>query len=122
MKQAQSARTSRLNGRWWINPSAKQGWYSRTDRPRNPVQIDLDQSALWLAATGLRTLLGVVGFMVLLPFRLVFSLIAWLGRVTALVIGFCLMVAGMALLAGPFFWFGIPLFIIGLVLTLRCLD
>lgn len=60
--------------------------------------------------------------MVLLPFRLVFSLIAWLGRLTALVLGFGLMVVGMALLAGPFFWFGIPLFIVGLVFTLRCLD
>jgi hypothetical protein len=60
--------------------------------------------------------------MILLPFRLVFSLIAWLGRLTALVVGFCLMVVGMAVLAGPFFWFGIPLFIVGLVLTFRCLD
>jgi hypothetical protein len=53
---------------------------------------------------------------------MVFQLIAWLGRVTALLLGFCLMVMGMAFLAGPFFWFGIPLFVVGLVLTLRCLD
>jgi hypothetical protein len=32
------------------------------------------------------------------------------------------MVAGIALGAGPLFWIGVPLFIIGLVLTLRCLD
>ena len=53
---------------------------------------------------------------------LVLGLIAWLGRLTGVVVGFVLMVVGMALLAGPLFIIGIPLFIIGLVLTLRCLD
>jgi hypothetical protein len=63
---------------------------------------------LWLAVT--------------LPFRLIFWVIAWLGRLTALALGFLLMVVGIALWAGPFFYVGIPLFIVGLVLTLRCLD
>ncbi len=65
-------------------------------------------AAIWLVAT--------------LPFRLVFWMIAWMGRLAALVLGFSLMVVGMALWAGPLFFLGIPLFLIGLVLTLRCLD
>ena len=60
--------------------------------------------------------------MVTLPFRLVFWLIAWLGRLTGLAVGFSLMVVGMVFLAGPLFLIGIPLFLIGLVLTLRCLE
>jgi hypothetical protein len=66
--------------------------------------------------------LGFVWFLVTLPFRLVFGMIAWLGRLTGVALGFGLMVAGMFLLAGPLFIVGIPLFILGLVLTLRCLD
>ena len=37
-------------------------------------------------------------------------------------LGFSLMVVGMALWAGPLFFVGIPIFLVGLVLTLRCLD
>jgi len=68
------------------------------------------------------TLVAVLWFVVSLPFRLVFWTIAWLGRLTAVVLGFTLMVVGMALWAGPLFFVGIPLFLVGLVLTLRCLD
>jgi hypothetical protein len=63
-----------------------------------------------------------VWFILTVPFRLVFRLVAWLGRITALLVGFSLMVVGMALWAGPFFWIGIPLFVSGLVLTLHCLE
>jgi hypothetical protein len=63
-----------------------------------------------------------VWFVLSLPFRLIFWTIAWLGRLTAMVLGFTLMVVGMALWAGPFFLVGIPIFLVGLVLTLRCLD
>ena len=69
------------------------------------------------------TLFGGSWFVVSLPFRLVFWTIAWLGRMTALVFGFALMVVGVALWAGgPLFVIGVPLFLVGLVLTLRCLD
>jgi len=51
-----------------------------------------------------------------------FWLIALLGRLTGVILGFLLMVVGMALWASPLFVVGIPLFVIGLVLTLRCLD
>jgi hypothetical protein len=57
-----------------------------------------------------------------LPFRLMFSIAAWLGRIAALLLGFTLMVAGTALLAGPLLPVGIPLFLLGLVFTLRCLE
>jgi hypothetical protein len=67
-------------------------------------------------------MLAAVWFLVTLPFRLIFWLIAWAGRLTAVLLGFSLMVVGMALWAGPFFFIGIPLFLVGLVLTLRCLD
>jgi hypothetical protein len=67
-------------------------------------------------------LFRAVWFLVALPFRLVFWTIAWLGRMTGVVLGFLLMVVGVALLAGPLFILGIPLFVVGLVLTLRCLG
>jgi hypothetical protein len=56
------------------------------------------------------------------PFRLLFWALAWLGRLTAVVVGFVLMVVGIALLPGPLFIIGIPLFVVGMVLTLRCLE
>jgi len=70
----------------------------------------------------------IVGFLracwyaITLPFRAVFWIIALLGRLTGVILGFSLMVVGMALWAGPFFIIGIPLFIIGLLVTLRCLG
>jgi hypothetical protein len=67
-------------------------------------------------------LLTALWFMVALPFRMIFWVIAWLGRLTAIMLGFSLMVVGIALWAGPFFFIGIPFFLVGLVLTLRCLD
>ena len=68
------------------------------------------------------TLLSAIWFTISLPFRLVFWLIALLGRLTGVILGFLLMVVGMALWASPLFIVGIPLFVIGLVLTLRCLE
>jgi hypothetical protein len=70
----------------------------------------------------MRGVLAVVWFLITLPFRLVIGIISLLGRLTGIILGFALMVVGMALWAGPFFIIGIPLFIIGLVLTLRCLG
>ena len=67
-------------------------------------------------------LCGAAWFLATLPLRLAFWIIAWLGRLTGIAIGFSMMVAGMFFLAGPFFLIGIPLFLIGLVLTLRCLE
>jgi hypothetical protein len=67
-------------------------------------------------------LLAAAWFVATLPFRLVFWVLAVLGRLAGIAVGFTLMVAGMFFLASPFFLIGIPLFVIGLVLTLRCLE
>ena len=128
MKQVQSGPSSHLiagRGRWWpIGPGA----------PR-PMGLEAHRAPVGSAGVGAtvadlawwtgRTVLAIVGaawFLVTLPFRLVFWLIALLGRITGIVVGFSLMVAGMFFLAGPLFLIGIPLFAIGLVLTLRCLE
>jgi hypothetical protein len=84
---------------------------------RNPAQ---PRSWSW---TGIVVaVLSATWFAISLPFRLVFWLIAWLGRVAGVILGFLLMVIGMALWASPLFIVGIPLFVVGLVLTLRCLE
>lgn len=57
-----------------------------------------------------------------LPFRLLAWVVELLGRLAALIVGFSLMVVGVALWAGMFFVFGVPIFIIGLLLTLRALG
>ena len=71
-----------------------------------------------------RLTVGVVAaiwYLITLPFRLLIGIIGILGRLAGIILGFSLMVVGMALWAGPLFILGIPLFIIGLLLTLRCL-
>jgi hypothetical protein len=70
-------------------------------------------------------LMGVVAaiwYLITLPCRLLIGIIGILGRLAGIILGFSLMVVGMALWAGPLFILGIPLFIIGLLLTLRCLG
>jgi hypothetical protein len=67
-------------------------------------------------------LFGTIWWVVLLPFRLLFRLVEWLGRLTALALGFALMVLGVALWAVPLFIIGIPVFIVGLLITVRSLD
>lgn len=67
-------------------------------------------------------MLGAIWTILTLPFRLVVAVLDLLGRLTGLIIGFTLMVLGAALGAGPFFPIGIPLFLIGLLLTLRSLG
>ncbi len=56
------------------------------------------------------------------PFRVIGWLVATVGRLVGFVIGFTFMVVGIALSAGALFPFGIPLFIVGLLLTLRSLG
>jgi hypothetical protein len=70
----------------------------------------------------LEGLFNIVWFAVSLPVRLVIGIISLLGRLAGIFLGFALMVVGMALWAGPLFVLGIPLFLVGLFLTLRCLS
>jgi hypothetical protein len=123
MKQAQSG-TSRYPspGRWWAREAAASRLLASSHSRLSP-EVRSPSPALarsWGRAIG--NLLGAAWFLITFPFRLVFWTIAWLGRLTGVVAGFLLMVIGMALLAGPFFIIGIPLFLLGLVLTLRCLE
>ena len=66
--------------------------------------------------------LGALWAVVTLPFRLLRRVVEMLGRLTALAIGFTLMVVGVAFWAGPLPVAGVPLFIVGLLLTLRSLE
>ena len=75
-----------------------------------------------LVITAIETVCATVWFVLTLPFRLVYGLLALLGRAAGVVIGLTLMVVGAALCAGPFLIVGAPLFLIGLLLTLRCLG
>ena len=63
-------------------------------------------------------------WVVTLPLRLLFRTVEMLGRATALILGFLLMVVGVALFSAGSIWmvFGIPLFVVGLVVTLRSRD
>jgi hypothetical protein len=70
----------------------------------------------------MEAVLGAIWAILTFPFRVVGWVVDLLGRLSGLLIGFTLMVLGAALGAGPLFMIGIPLFIIGLVLTLRCLG
>jgi hypothetical protein len=82
----------------------------------------VDDRGSWFWAETFWSVLGTLWYVITAPFRLVFWTVAWVGRVTAALFGFCLMVVGIALGAGPLFFLGIPLFLVGLVLTLKCLD
>jgi hypothetical protein len=61
-------------------------------------------------------------FLVTLPIRLIAWMVSLIGRAAGIAIGFTFMVLGMALMAGPFALLGVPLFLVGLFLTLRCLG
>ena len=67
-------------------------------------------------------MLGVIWSILTLPIRLLGWTVDFLSRLTGLGIGFALMVVGVALGAGPSMAMGIPVFVIGLLLTLRSLG
>jgi hypothetical protein len=123
MKQAQSE-TSRYHpaGSWWTGDPNTPRNQRRADKPSGATTLELQQSSTWAFGQIFVGIVAGVWFLLTLPFRLIFWLIAWAGRLTAVLLGFSLMVVGMALWAGPLFFIGIPLFLVGLVLTLRCLD
>ena len=59
---------------------------------------------------------------VVLPFRLIVWVLALLGRLAVLAVGFSLMVFGAALLPSSLFFVGLPVFGLGLVMTLRSVE
>ena len=125
MKQAQSGTSpssSVLAGRWSsIGSGAPRPMGLARHRPSARLGGPVSTAASWLGRAVL-ALLAALWFIVTLPFRLVFWVMAVLGRLAGIAVGFTLMVVGMFFLASPFFLIGIPLFLIGLVLTLRCLE
>ena len=65
---------------------------------------------------------GVIWSILTLPIRLLGWTGELLSRLVGLGLGFALMVVGVALGAGPSMILGVPVFVIGLVLTLRSLG
>jgi hypothetical protein len=94
----------------------------RADGPFGPAVQEMAPRNSWSWGLTLVALVGSLWFLITLPFRLVFWVIAWLGRLTGAALGFSFMVVGIALMAGPLYIIGIPLFLVGLVVTLRCLE
>jgi hypothetical protein len=123
MKQAQS-RTSRHatpGGDWPRGGGALRGWRS-VDEPHGIKVRGLERPGAVSWVEVCLSVLGTVWTLVTLPLRLIFWTIAWVGRLAAILLGFSLMVVGIALWAGPLFFLGIPLFLVGLVLTLKSLG
>ena len=67
-------------------------------------------------------MIGTLWFVLTMPLRLVFWTFEMLGRLFGLGVGFVMMVGGAALWSGPLYPIGIPLFAVGLLLTLRNLG
>jgi hypothetical protein len=86
-------------------PRAEASRWLDSPRPRNPITLFF--TAIWAIVT--------------LPFRLVFGVFGLVGRLMILSIGFSLMVLGAAMSAGPLAMLGIPVFIFGLILSMRSL-
>ena len=88
---------------------------SRRARVRPTTAVGADRATLY-------PMLGAIWILLTLPFRIVAGVFDFLSRALGLVLGFALMVAGVALGAGPSLIVGVPIFVVGLVITLRCLD
>jgi hypothetical protein len=56
------------------------------------------------------------------PFRLIAAIVAFCGRTLGVLFGFALMVIGVALCSGTIYLLGLPVFIVGLLMTLKCLG
>ena len=65
---------------------------------------------------------GMIWSIVTLPIRILGWTADFASRLAGLVLGFALMVLGVAIGAGPSPALGVPIFIIGLLLTLRSLG
>lgn len=67
-------------------------------------------------------MLEVLWSILTFPFRLVGWTVGLFGRLIGVVVGFALMVVGVALCASSWLIVGLPLFVIGLIVTLRSLG
>lgn len=67
-------------------------------------------------------MLGAIWSFLTFPFRVIAMFVALCGRMIGVISGFALMVVGVALCSGALYPLGLPMFVIGLVVTLRCLG
>lgn len=67
-------------------------------------------------------MIGAVWSVLTLPFRLIAGLVALCGRMIGVITGFALMVVGVAFCSGALYPLGLPMFVIGLIMTLKCLG
>jgi hypothetical protein len=67
-------------------------------------------------------MLGVLWSLVTLPFRLIGWAVELVGRAVGVGLGFVLMVLGVALCAAQWLPLGLPLFVVGLIVALKCLG
>lgn len=66
-------------------------------------------------------MLAVLWSIVTLPFRLIGRAVELVGRFVGAAIGFVLMVVGVAICAARFWPIGLPLFLVGLLITMKSL-
>jgi hypothetical protein len=105
--------------------SAPDPWIELPSRGPRPFRVQRDEASRWLDAPRPRDpitfLFTAIWGIATLPFRLVFGVFGLVGRLAVLSIGFSLMVLGAAMSAGPMAMLGIPVFIFGLILSMRSL-
>ena len=104
-----------MSGGWLGTPRAK------SEAPTLPIR-STKPSALFSVVLAVGLALRMAWAAVVLPFRLIVWVLALLGRLAALAVGFSLMVLGAALLPSSLFFVGLPVFGLGLVMTLRSVE
>jgi hypothetical protein len=65
---------------------------------------------------------GTIWTILTLPIRIIVWIVDFLARATGLAVGFALMVLGVAVGAGPLWLLGVPIFAVGLIVTLKSLG
>jgi hypothetical protein len=121
-KQAESEPTGYTSiGRSWHAATDVSPTQKRAAERFGPTVEQLEQSTSGSWGSVFVAVLGKLLFIISLPFRVVFWTIAWLGRMAVSSLGFVFMVLGVVLWAGPSWFFGILLFLAGLVLLLKSL-
>jgi hypothetical protein len=105
--------------------SAPDPWIELPSRGPRPLRVARADTSRWLEPPRPRhpisLLFAAIWGIVTLPFRIVFGVFGLVGRLAVLAIGFSLMVLGAAMSAGPLAMLGIPVFIFGLILSMRSL-
>lgn len=67
-------------------------------------------------------MLGVIWSVFTFPFRMIGLAVELAGRAVGIVLGFVFMVVGVALCAAQWLPLGLPLFVVGLIVVLKCLG